>query len=89
MNVVGYATEHAMALRYGHIESTYGYKSILTKIQAIKHEFGSMNKKERDAYIMNLESQISKVLLKPEKEWLQDSLDFELSALNLGYCVKV
>lgn len=89
MNVVGYSTPHAMAVRYGHVQNAmYAYKAILVKIQSIKHEFGSMNKQQRDAYIMTLESQISKVLLKTEREWLQDSLDFELSVLNLGYCIK-
>jgi hypothetical protein len=84
--IVGYCTPHAMSVRYG--KSNYGYKSTLTKIQAIKHEFGSMTPQERRNYISALELEIGKILLKPEKEWLQDSLDFELSALNLGYCVK-
>ena len=88
-NLIGYSTKTAMRIRYpkkGQPDN-YAYRGILNSIQQIKYLFLNMEKEERENYIAAIEKRINLILLKPEKEWLKDSLDFEVSAINLNYSV--
>jgi hypothetical protein len=80
-------TEHQleqqkMEIRYGRTDQDYPYHKILCSIEDIQHV-------PIDAQaLLTLEKQISRVKHPVEKEWLKNGLDFQLSANNLGYCVK-
>lgn len=69
-------------IRYGRGEEKYPYQNILTEVQKVYHEG------IEPAKLSVLEKQIGRVRHPGERAWLQDSLDFQISAKNLGYCVK-
>lgn len=69
-------------IRHGRGYEKYPYQNILTEIQRVYHEG------IEPAKLSVLEKQIGRVRHPTERNWLQESLDFQLSAKNLGYCVK-
>jgi hypothetical protein len=71
-----------MEIRYGRTDQDYPYHKILFSIEDIQHV-------PIDAQaLLALEKKIARVKLAPERDWLRNGLDFQLSANKLGYCVK-